>query len=54
MWETKSDEERQEMIARRLWRTENLVEWQEEQEIKNLSNAEQKYYNKLRRKGKLE
>lgn len=54
LWETKSEEERKEMIARRLWRTDNLVEWQDEQEMKNLSNAEQKYYNRMKRKGKID
>ena len=42
------------MMKRDLWVLDNLVEWKEEQEIKNLSAAEQKMYNKLKKKGKLD
>jgi DnaJ family protein C protein 25 len=53
-WSVSSEEERQEMAKRELWVMEKLVEWKEEQEIKNLSAAEQKAYNKLKKKGKLD
>ena len=53
-WDTASDEDRQSMIERELWIMDNLVEWNEEQEIKKLSSAEQKYYNKLKKKGQLD
>jgi DnaJ homolog subfamily C member 25 len=53
-WQVSSEEEREEMIKRELWIMENLVEWKEEQEVKNLSAAEQKIYNKLKKKGKLD
>ena len=54
IWDTKSDEEREEMMKRDLWVLSNLAEWEEEQEVKNLSSAEQKQYAKLKKKGKLE
>ena len=53
-WDIASDEERQEMVQRELWVKKNLLDWKEEQEIKTLSAADQKYYNKLKKKGKLE
>lgn len=53
-WLVSSDEDRQEMMKRDLWVLDNLVEWKDEQEIKNLSPAEQKIYNKLKKKGKLD
>jgi DnaJ family protein C protein 25 len=53
-WETATDEDREDMVKKELWILENLVEWNEEQEIKKLSAAEQKYYNKLKKKGKLD
>lgn len=52
-WQVSSDEDREQMVKRELWIMENLVDWKEDQEIKNLSNAEQKMYNKLKKKGKL-
>jgi len=54
VWSTASDEDRAEMVERKLWRKDNLLEWQEEQEIKNLSASEQKQYFKLKKKGKLD
>jgi len=53
-WDIASDEDRLDMVKRELWVKENLVVWKDEQEIKKLSPAEQKYYNKLKKKGKLE
>lgn len=53
-WDIASEEDREEMLKRKLWIKENLIDWKEEQEIKNLSAADQKYYNKLKKKGKLE
>lgn len=54
VWDAASDEERQELLGRELWITENLAEWCEEQEIKKLSAADQKYYYKLKKKGMLD
>ena len=53
-WDISSDEEREELVKRELWIKENLLDYKEEQEIKTLSAAEQKYYWKLKRKGKLD
>jgi DnaJ homolog subfamily C member 25 len=54
VWSTASDEDKEAWKNRELWVKENLLEWLEEQEIKNLSTAEQKHYNKLKKKGKLD
>ena len=53
-WSASSEEERQEMLQRELWIKDNFLDWQEEQEIKTLSASEQKYYMKLKKKGKLD
>lgn len=53
-WSASAEEDRQEMVKRELWILDNLVVWNEEQEISNLSAAEQKLYNKLKKKGKPE
>lgn len=50
-WDLASEEQRVEMIEHELWIMDNLVEWKEEQEIKNLSKADQKYYAKMKKKG---
>ena len=50
-WVVSSEEEQQGMMKRELWIKENLKEWKEEQEIKNLSATEQKMYYKLKKKG---
>jgi DnaJ homolog subfamily C member 25 len=51
LWDTTA-EAREALIQRELWIKENLIQWQEEQEIKNLSSAEQKAYYKSLRKQK--
>ena len=53
-WDISSDEERKDLVKRELWIKDNLLEWKEEQEIKNLSAADQKYYLKMKKKGKLD
>lgn len=53
-WSASSDEDRVDMVKRELWIKDNFLEWQEEQEIKTLSAAEQKQYYKLKKKGKLD
>jgi hypothetical protein len=51
-WELSNEEGRQEMIKLELWKMENLVKWSEEQEIKNMSKADQKYYlRQMKKKG---
>ena len=54
IWSVASEEEQQAMMKRDLWKKENLIEWKEEQEIKKLSVTEQKMYNKMKKRGKLE
>ena len=53
-WSVSSEEEQQAMMKRDLWIKDNLIVWKEEQELKKLSVTEQKMYNKLKKKGKLE
>jgi DnaJ homolog subfamily C member 25 len=50
-WELASEEERKEMCTLELWKTENLAEWKEEQEIKQLSKADQKAYREWKKRG---
>jgi DnaJ homolog subfamily C member 25 len=54
VWNTSSDEDKQQMITKELWKKENLVEFNEEQEFKKLSRSEQKLYTSLKKKGKLD
>lgn len=54
LWTASTPEERVALVQRELWRTENFKEWSEEQEIKKLPSAQQKYYQKAKKKGKLE
>lgn len=51
-WASSSEEERQSMSQRNLWLADNMVEWEEEQEVKTLSASDQKRYNRLKKKGK--
>jgi hypothetical protein len=50
-WELSDEEGRQEMIKLELWKMENLVKWKDEQEIKNMSKADQKYHRMMKKKG---
>jgi DnaJ homolog subfamily C member 25 len=54
VWNTTTEDDRAEMVSKELWISENLVQWNEEQEIKKLTPAEQKLYSKLKKKGKLD
>jgi DnaJ homolog subfamily C member 25 len=54
LWNSSSDEEKQQMITKKLWKKDNLVAWHEEQEFKKLSKSEQKIYLSLKKKGKLD
>ncbi|GFH58049.1 hypothetical protein CTEN210_14525 [Chaetoceros tenuissimus] len=49
-WESANQKAREEMISMKLWIMENLEEWHELQEVKQLSTKEQKMYNKLKKK----
>lgn len=48
-WDIASDETRETMIKRELWIMNNLIEWKEEEEIKNLSAWEQKAIRKMQK-----
>jgi len=48
-WETASDEDKEEMLTRELWVMENLEEWLEEMEIRQLSSGMQKRYNRMKK-----
>jgi DnaJ family protein C protein 25 len=50
-WELAGEEERESIVKRELWITQNLADYKEEQEIKSLSKAEQKMYAKMKKKG---
>ena len=54
VWSIAAEEERQDMLKRELWVKDNLTDWQLDQEIKNLSAADQKHYLKLKKQGKLD
>lgn len=45
-WDLASDEAREEMVKRKLWVKNNLAEWKEDEEMKNLSSKEQKFIRK--------
>ena len=49
-WEAASDEDREEMVKLDLWVTENLEEWRELQEVRQLSAGDQKRYNRWKKK----
>jgi len=48
-WDIASEESRDAMIKRELWIRDNLLEWKEEEEIKNLSSSEQKAIRKAQK-----
>jgi DnaJ family protein C protein 25 len=50
-WELATEEDQVAIVKRELWVKENLVAWKEQQEIKNLSRAEQKHIAKMKKKG---
>ena len=54
VWDTASEEVQRDMVDRELWVSANMAEWEEEQEVKRMSKADQKEYNRMKKKGKLE
>jgi DnaJ family protein C protein 25 len=52
VWDVASNEDREVMIKREIWIKENLLEWKEEEEIKNLSSWERKYVKKMQKEEK--
>lgn len=51
-WTAATEEEQKEMITRDLWVGQNMLDWEEEQEVKLLSSADRKRYNRMKKKGK--
>lgn len=51
-WHSASVEDRKEWMTRDLWIAANMADWEEEQEIKQLSPSDQKRYNRMKKKGK--
>lgn len=51
-WETGDKKTRDQWISQELWIMENLEEWGEMQEVKQLSSKEQKHFNRLKKKEK--
>ena len=49
-WEAASAKDRQDMVSMKLWIMENLEEWSELQEIRQLSSKEQKMYERMKKK----
>lgn len=54
VWDTAGEEEQKDMVERELWVSANMADWEEEQEIRKLSKAEQKEYYRMKKKGKVE
>mmetsp|Transcript_5179 Transcript_5179/g.6027 ORF Transcript_5179/g.6027 Transcript_5179/m.6027 type:complete len:384 (-) Transcript_5179:100-1251(-) len=50
-WNSATVEEQKEMIKRDLWTGQNMLKWEEEQEVKQWSAADRKRYNRMK-KGK--
>lgn len=51
-WHSASEEERESWIHRDLWVVANMVDWEEEQQVKFLSPGDQKRYARMKKKGK--
>ena len=51
-WAAANDDEKAAMIKLDLWVGANMAEWEEQQELKTLSAADQKRFLKLKKKGK--
>lgn len=51
-WHSASEEEKEDMKKRELWISQNMLDWEEDQEIKNLSPSEQKRFARMKKKGK--
>lgn len=50
-WVSCSEEEQKDMIRRDLWVSENMVAWEEEQEVKLWSSVDRKRYARMKKKG---
>lgn len=52
-WASATEEERKEMIMKDFWLPGNMVEWEEEQEMKLWSATDRKRYMRMKKKGKV-
>jgi DnaJ homolog subfamily C member 25 len=53
-WASRSEVEQKDMLSRDLWVADNMIAWEEEQELKLLRNSERKRYARLKKQGKLD
>jgi DnaJ homolog subfamily C member 25 len=53
-WASRSEDEQKDMLTRDLWVADNMIAWEEEQEVKLLRNSEKKRYARLKKQGKLD
>jgi len=53
MWEFSSEDEKNAMVKRELWKLPNLKEWNEEREFAKLSKSEQKQYRLMKKHEKM-
>lgn len=51
-WHSASEEEKEDMKKRDLWISQNMLDWEEDQEIKALSPSDQKRFARMKKKGK--
>jgi len=51
-WTSADEDKQKEMIKRDLWVGQNMLDWEEEQEMKQWSAADRKRYNRMKKKGK--
>jgi hypothetical protein len=50
-WAASSEEEQKEMVAKDLWVAENMIEWEEQKEVKLWSGVDRKRYARMKKKG---
>lgn len=50
-WVSSDEIEQKKMILKDLWIADNMVEWEEEQEMKQWSNGDRKRYMRMKKKG---
>mmetsp|Transcript_15005 Transcript_15005/g.24815 ORF Transcript_15005/g.24815 Transcript_15005/m.24815 type:complete len:404 (-) Transcript_15005:119-1330(-) len=50
-WVSATEDERKEMIMKDLWLPGNMVDWEEEQDMKQWSNTDRKRYMRMKKKG---
>lgn len=50
-WAACSEEERKEMVTKDLWVAENMIDWEEQQEVKLWSGVDRKRFARMKKKG---